>query len=48
MINAGEQKVVREVLRYAAEEGAWFATVEGLIELASSARPAGAEGDPGR
>jgi len=33
-INAGEQKVVREVLRYAAEAGAWFATVDGLIELA--------------
>ena len=33
MINAGEVQVVKDVIRYAVEEGAWMATVEGLIEL---------------
>ena len=35
-INAGEVQVVKGLLRYAKEEGAWFATVAGLIDLAES------------
>jgi len=34
MINAGEVQVVKDVLTYAKERGAWFATVSGLIDLA--------------
>ncbi|MDA0711134.1 MAG: polysaccharide deacetylase family protein [bacterium] len=36
MINPGEVQVVKDVIRYAKKEGAWFATVKGLIELAGS------------
>ncbi len=35
-INAGEVQVVKDLLRYAKEEGAWFATVAGPIDLAES------------
>lgn len=41
MINAGEVQVVRDVLRYAVDEGAWMATVGGLIELAGAERGSG-------
>ena len=34
-INAGEVQVVKDVLRYARGRGAWFATVAGLIDMAS-------------
>ncbi|MBT3602170.1 MAG: polysaccharide deacetylase family protein [Candidatus Latescibacteria bacterium] len=34
MINPGEVQVVKDVIRYAKDEGAWFATVKGLIDLA--------------
>lgn len=34
MINAGEIQVVKDVLNYARDQGAWFATVKGLIDLA--------------
>jgi len=34
MINAGEIQVVKDVIRYARDQGAWLANVEGLIELA--------------
>jgi peptidoglycan/xylan/chitin deacetylase (PgdA/CDA1 family) len=34
MINAGETQVVKDVIRHAQDQGAWMATVGGLIELA--------------
>jgi peptidoglycan/xylan/chitin deacetylase (PgdA/CDA1 family) len=34
MINAGEVQVMKDVLRYARDQGAWMATVGGLIDLA--------------
>jgi len=34
MINPGEVQVVKDVIRYAKDEGAWFATIGGLIDLA--------------
>ena len=34
MVNAGEVQVVKDVIRYAQDLGAWFATVGGLIEMA--------------
>ncbi len=34
MINPGEVQVVKDIIRYAKDEGAWFATVAGLIDLA--------------
>ena len=34
MINPGEVQVVKDVVRYAVDEGCWMATVAGLIELA--------------
>lgn len=34
MINPGEVQVVKDVIRYAVDQGAWLATVDGLIELA--------------
>jgi peptidoglycan/xylan/chitin deacetylase (PgdA/CDA1 family) len=34
MINPGEVRVVKDVIKYARDQGAWFATVDGLIELA--------------
>lgn len=34
MINPGEVQVVKDVINYARGQGAWLATVEGLIELA--------------
>ena len=37
MINPGEVQVVKDVVRYAVEEGCWMATVSGLIELAGEA-----------
>jgi len=33
MVNPGEVKVVKDVLNYARDQGAWLATVGGLIEL---------------
>lgn len=36
MINPGEVQVVKDVLRHAKDEGAWFANVSGLIELAGN------------
>lgn len=36
MINPGEIQVVKDVIRYAVDQGAWMATVEGLIELAKA------------
>ena len=33
IINAGEIQVVKDLLQHAKDEGAWFATVRGLIEL---------------
>jgi peptidoglycan/xylan/chitin deacetylase (PgdA/CDA1 family) len=33
MINPGEVKVVKDVIKYAREQGAWFASVDGLIGL---------------
>ena len=37
VINAGEIQVVKDVIRHAKDRGAWFATVAGLIEMASAA-----------
>lgn len=37
VINPGEVQVVKDVIKYAKDEGAWFATVAGLIELAGDA-----------
>ena len=34
MINAGEVRVVKDVIKYAVDEGCWMATVKGLISLA--------------
>ena len=34
VINAGEVQVVKDLLRHAKDQGAWFATVDGLIDLA--------------
>jgi peptidoglycan/xylan/chitin deacetylase (PgdA/CDA1 family) len=34
MINPGEIQVVKDVIRYARDQGGWLATVDGLIELA--------------
>ncbi len=34
MINSGEVQVVKDVINYAHDQGAWMATVDGLIELA--------------
>jgi peptidoglycan/xylan/chitin deacetylase (PgdA/CDA1 family) len=34
MINPGEVQVLKDVISYARNQGAWFATVEGLITLA--------------
>jgi peptidoglycan/xylan/chitin deacetylase (PgdA/CDA1 family) len=34
MVNPGELKVAKEVIRYAVDQGAWMVTVEGLIGLA--------------
>jgi hypothetical protein len=34
MVNPDEVKVVKDVISYARNEGAWMATVGGLIELA--------------
>jgi len=36
MINPGEVQVVKDVIRYAVDEGCWMATVSGLIELAET------------
>lgn len=37
MVNPGEIKVVKDVINYARDQGAWFGTVEGLIKLAMAA-----------
>jgi peptidoglycan/xylan/chitin deacetylase (PgdA/CDA1 family) len=34
MVNAGEMQVVRDVIRYAVDQGGWMATVGGLLEMA--------------
>ena len=36
MINPGEVQVVKDVIRYAVDQGAWMATVAGLIDLAKA------------
>jgi peptidoglycan/xylan/chitin deacetylase (PgdA/CDA1 family) len=36
MINAGEIQVVKDLIRYARDQGAWMANVEGLIEMAKA------------
>lgn len=45
MINPGEVQVVKEVIRYAVDEGAWMATVGGLIRLGRGAGGRGAGGE---
>ena len=37
MINPGEVQVVKDVIRYAVDQGAWMATVAGLVELGKAA-----------
>ena len=44
MVNPGEFKVVKDVIRYACDQGAWMANVEGLIELATVQRTIGSGG----
>jgi peptidoglycan/xylan/chitin deacetylase (PgdA/CDA1 family) len=39
MINAGEVQVVKDVIRYAVDEGGWMATVGGLISLVEQESP---------
>ena len=48
MINPGEVQVVKDVVRYAVDEGCWMATVGGLIELAGDEDGKGAGGAGGR
>jgi len=36
MINPGEIQVVKDLIRYARDQGAWMATVSGLIDLAKA------------
>ncbi|MBE81531.1 polysaccharide deacetylase family protein [bacterium] len=47
MINPGEVQVVRDVLAYARDQGAWFAKVGGLIDLASRRGAEGQEAEEG-